>query len=412
MKTSGLTHLQSPLENYKVESLLGQGGSGLVFRVSAPDGTPFAAKILRAGTPTIKRRRFQNELFFGLRNNHTNIVTVLDYGEVEVGVGKTIFFVMPYFEKTFRASLSGDAGEQGLLKLFGDTLQGVEAAHLRGIVHRDLKPENVLVTLDHSRAVVSDFGAAHFAEEELQVAVETRSEERLANFKYAAPEQRDLKAATVKTDVYSLGLILNEMFTGQVPHGLGFRTIGEARPEWAALDGLVAQMLQRDETKRPEISEVKIELARLTPIALSQQELSRQRNTVLPTAEARIPDDVEIASVDWNDNKLTVIFRYEADPRWPQVLKEGRYGAGSIGGVGPERAEVGTKQLQIPAKEAHVQQMLNLAQTWIQGANAQLRRDLSSAWKRQEREAQEAHAGKIQAAERRTRVLASLKLEG
>jgi serine/threonine protein kinase len=68
-------------------------------------------------------------------------------------------------------------------------LSGVESAHLRQIVHRDLKPENVLI--DHDGVlVVADWGAAHFGAEDLYKAAETKNDERLANFIYAAPEQR------------------------------------------------------------------------------------------------------------------------------------------------------------------------------------------------------------------------------
>ena len=66
----------------------------------------------------------------------------------------------------------------------------MEAAHLKKVVHRDLKPENFLYSSSQNRIVVADFGIARFQEEELYTAVETKAEDRLANFQYASPEQR------------------------------------------------------------------------------------------------------------------------------------------------------------------------------------------------------------------------------
>ena len=77
-----------------------------------------------------------------------------------------------------------------ILPLFSQLLNGVEAAHLRKVIHRDLKPENILYDPRGNRVIVADFGIAQFQEEELYTAVETKAEDRLANFQYAAPEQR------------------------------------------------------------------------------------------------------------------------------------------------------------------------------------------------------------------------------
>jgi serine/threonine-protein kinase len=84
-----------------------------------------------------------------------------------------------------------------------------------------LKPENLLVSAQN-RIVVADFGIAHFREEHMLTAIETRATERLANYRYSAPKQRT-PGATVdeRADIFALGYILNEMFTTDVPHGAG-----------------------------------------------------------------------------------------------------------------------------------------------------------------------------------------------
>jgi len=77
-----------------------------------------------------------------------------------------------------------------VLTLFNDILDGVEAAHFQNVIHRDLKPENLLIKMPGRRVVVADFGVAHFEEEDLLTAVRTGVAERLANYRYSAPEQR------------------------------------------------------------------------------------------------------------------------------------------------------------------------------------------------------------------------------
>ena len=92
-----------------------------------------------------------------------------------------------------------------VLPLFSDVLDGVEAAHFLKVIHRDLKPENLLVTMPSRRVVVADFGVAHFEEEDLYTAVETREAERLANFLYSAPEQRARgRDVDCRADVFAL----------------------------------------------------------------------------------------------------------------------------------------------------------------------------------------------------------------
>jgi len=89
-----------------------------------------------------------------------------------------------------------------------------------------LKPKNILCDSAKNKFVVADFGIASFEEDELYTAVETQEGERLANFQYAAPEQKVRgRPVTFHADIYALGLILNQMFTGEILQGVGFKTI-------------------------------------------------------------------------------------------------------------------------------------------------------------------------------------------
>ena len=176
---------------YEVTEVLGEGGAGKVYLGIGPDGTEVAIKVLSADRVSAdKRRRFKNEIFFLSRNRHPNIVTVLDHGVIREETGSQPFYVMPRYASSLRAVMKEGIPSNQVLPIFSQILDGVEAAHLQNVVHRDLKPENVLFDPNGSKVAISDFGAARFTEDLMLTIVETAPHQRLANFQYAAPEQR------------------------------------------------------------------------------------------------------------------------------------------------------------------------------------------------------------------------------
>ena len=97
---------------------------------------------------------------------------------------------MPLYSGSLRKLLETGIAPEQVLPYFGQLLDGTEAAHIRNVVHRDLKPENILYDQDNDNLLLADFGIARFEEDELYTLVETTPRARLANFHYAAPEQR------------------------------------------------------------------------------------------------------------------------------------------------------------------------------------------------------------------------------
>ncbi len=171
------------------------------------------------------------------------------------------FYVMPCYPKSLRDSIREGIKPEEVLRVFTQILDGVAAAHDKKVVHRDLKPENILVA-DDGGIVVADFGIARFDEEDLITAVETRAQQRLANFQYAAPEQR-VKGGVVdlRSDIYALGLILNELFTRSIPQGSGYETIGKVSPAFGYLDEIVDLMIRQDPRQRPSaLSDIKAKI--------------------------------------------------------------------------------------------------------------------------------------------------------
>lgn len=207
---------------------------------------------------------------------------------------------------------------------FLHVLHGVEAAHLSGVVHRDLKLENILCSDDLSNLVVADFGIARFDDEDYYTAVETRAADRLANFKYRAPEQMERHGViTPCTDIFSLGLILNEFFTGRVPVGTGYRPIIEAAEEYAYLDTIVTKMIDQDPERRfASIDELKKEIAKQGELQVSRQKLSRIDSAVVNVEQ---PDDpliaepMKIVGVDWNSGNGTIELNHEPTAEWREA---------------------------------------------------------------------------------------------
>ncbi len=235
------------------------GGSGTVLLVHDENRNEYALKTLSPENITTKKiKRFKNELLFCFKNDHSNIIKVLDWGYLITENNKKCpFYVMPFYKKTLRDLIKAGISNEKALRYFSQILNGVEAAHIKGHWHRDLKPENILYDEPKDTLIVADWGIAHFKEDELHTTVATKPQERLANFMYAAPEQR-IKGVTVdhRADIFALGMLLNEIFTNVVPIGSGYKTIKSVNDAYAYLDDLVELMIKNSVDDRPQSIDV------------------------------------------------------------------------------------------------------------------------------------------------------------
>ncbi|NDQ55849.1 MAG: tetratricopeptide repeat protein [Acidipila sp.] len=201
---------------YRIECMLGEGGMGVVFKAHDLElDRPVALKLLRPElTPDPSAlQRFKQELLLATKVSHKNILRIHDLGEA-AGVK---FISMAYVDGEDLSRLLKRDGKLPLERLtqIGRQLcAALEAAHGEGIIHRDLKPQNVLVN-QNGDICVSDFGLAKSLE--AGAAGMTRAGEYLGTPRYMSPEQVEGKPLDNRSDLYSLGLILYEMATGDVP---------------------------------------------------------------------------------------------------------------------------------------------------------------------------------------------------
>jgi serine/threonine protein kinase len=195
---------------YRIIALLGKGGMGEVYRADDLTlGQQIALKFLpdEAARDEGLMERFKNEVRIARRVSHPNVCRVYDVGEVD---GHN-FFTMEYVDGEDLASLLRRIGrlpEDKALDIARQLCAGLAAAHAKGVLHRDLKPANIMLD-GRGQVVITDFGLAGVADQ-IQ-GVEVRS----GTPAYMAPEQLAGKEVSTRSDIYSLGLVLYEVFTGK-----------------------------------------------------------------------------------------------------------------------------------------------------------------------------------------------------
>jgi len=244
-------------DRYRIVGLLGRGGMGEVYR--ADDlrlGQPVALKCLppALARDPVRLAQFHNEVRTARQVSHPNVCRVHDIGEID----GQLFLTMEYVDgEDLAASLRrvGRFPEERAIEIARQICAGLAAAHERGVRHRDLKPANIMLDKE-GRVRLMDFGLAAIGEVE---------DIRAGTPAYMAPEQLQGQEVTARSDIYALGLVLYELFTGRrafdaktladlvIQHELGTVTapttlVATLDP---AIERAILRCLNRDPARRP-----------------------------------------------------------------------------------------------------------------------------------------------------------------
>lgn len=395
---------------YSAIEIIGEGGSGKVFKATDDFNHSVAVKVLDPSKATKEKlKRFKNEYTFCSRNRHRNIVTVIDYG---VGSDGSPFFVMPLYKSSLRNYMA-KISVTDVFSLFCKILDGVEAAHLQGVIHRDLKPENILVNDSIADLAIADFGIASFEEEEVYTAVLTKDGTRLANFQYAAPEQRNRgQLIDKRADIYALGLILNELFTKQIPLGLNYTTIASIAPEFSHLDELVEKMLQQNPIGRYEsIEDIKKDLIVKSGERVILQKISALKETVIPTTtldDSILENPIQVVGGDWENKVLKIFLSREPNKDWLWAFRNmGSHT--SVLGKGPAQFTFNGATATISAETNEAQRIVNYFKDWLPTVAKIYENKMKTDIQKQEKQLRDELTAKLKTEEERMKLKKNLK---
>ncbi len=246
---------------YIIEEKLGAGGMGTVYKAKdrltgemvALKRVLFAPEKSAADSDTdfLTALALEFRTLAGLR--HPHIIRVIDYGFITEENTRQPYFTMEYLPSA--TSLASAASGQPLeiqMRLLTEMLLALDYLHRRGVIHRDLKPDNVLVD-SNGRVKVLDFGLALGATGKSSANL---AESMAGTIAYMAPELFAEEAATVRSDLYAVGMLIYEVFTGKYPFNqknvmLLLNDIMNKAPDVSELDNPLVMLLERLLAKNP-----------------------------------------------------------------------------------------------------------------------------------------------------------------
>jgi serine/threonine-protein kinase len=207
-------------DRYEVVGTLGQGGMGVVYRARDRQlDEVVALKLLRpealASDPTLLER-FKQEIKLARRITHRNVLRTHDFGET-AGVP---YISMEYLEGVTLKDLVRSRGALPLgvgLSIAKQMCHGLGAAHEGGVVHRDIKPQNMLILPETAELKIMDFGISRVSSVGAEGSGLTTAGTVMGTPDYMPPEQAQGRPADFRSDLYSLSVVLFEIFTGKLP---------------------------------------------------------------------------------------------------------------------------------------------------------------------------------------------------
>jgi tetratricopeptide (TPR) repeat protein/predicted Ser/Thr protein kinase len=282
---------------YEILELLGEGGMGAVYKARDNElDRIIGLKVIRpelARNPEILQR-FKQELVLARQVTDRNIIRIFDLGEAD-GIR---FITMEYVEGTSLYQMLRERGKLPVIEaveIIIQVLTGLRAAHREGVIHRDLKPGNIMQD-KQGRILVMDFGLARSLESDGM----TKTGALLGTMEYMSPEQAIGSELTVRSDLFTVGLILYELLTGKMP----FKA-----------DTALASLLRRMQERAVPISELDKTIPQPVVNIVSRC-LEKDQSLRYQTAQ-QIIDDIE----KWRGGNSAATLKFHASERpWGQTV--------------------------------------------------------------------------------------------
>ena len=211
--------INQQIEKYRIIRLIGEGGMAKVYEaIHTRIGSRVAIKILNEELvrKTNIRHRFENEARIMAELNHPNIVNIIDYVDNDIVLAIVMEFLQGVTLTDYIRS-KGKLSKQEIIQIFKQILSAFNLAHQKGIIHRDIKPSNIFIeTHNNNNVKILDFGIAKLISSDLSI---TNSGAQMGSPLYMSPEQvKDSSNLDNLSDIYSLGVVLYHMVTGQKPY--------------------------------------------------------------------------------------------------------------------------------------------------------------------------------------------------
>lgn len=293
-------------DRYEIEKLIGEGGMANVYlaRDTILD-RKVAVKVLRGDLAGDEKfvRRFQREALSASSLSHPNIVEIYDVGEDD----GNFYIVMEYIEGKTLKQLIKKRGVLSLSETMDIMLQLLDAlatAHDSYIIHRDIKPQNIMIK-ESGLVKITDFGIAMA----LNNAQLTQTNSVMGSVHYLPPEQASGKGSTIRSDIYSLGILMFEMLTGKMPFKgdtaveIALKHMKEPLPSVRALNPVVPQSVENIILK-----------------AAAKNPKNRYRDV------RQMADDIKTCLDADRENEQKIVFKYPetdfSDTKTVNVLKE------------------------------------------------------------------------------------------
>ena len=283
--------LPSVISNYEILEKLGEGGMGVVYKARDTKLDRFVAlKFLppHLGSSDADKTRFTQEAKAAAALNHPNVCSIIDIQEHD----GQMFIVMELVDGQTLTDRKNSLTPAQAVGIGVQIADGLAAAHEKGIVHRDVKPDNIMIRRD-GIVQIMDFGVAKLR----GVSRLTREGSTVGTAGYMSPEQIQGQDADHRSDIFSLGVVLYEMFTGELPFkgvhetALSYEIVNVDPPPMSSvrpgidpqLDSIVGECLEKDPNERTQSArQVSVDLSRFK----RQSGRTRTVRTAAPGPEA------------------------------------------------------------------------------------------------------------------------------